>query len=224
MARRSSWILHCLAAATLLSGCNAAVRTQAGGGQSASTYAGVTEPRSILDLMRNTRIAVDKGLVLRRDFYTNDNLERFFGGSKVSWDQSNVDPVQVWGYVYEFGAIGARTILPDGRFLDALTFRFRRSVNDQGFVEANLLINIPDGRLDRPSFSEIEALFGKQWTLYEQVPWPAHVPYKTRTAPHGNDSIAYRVASRGLDGEMRFTFAFDGRLELATISVKGLSH
>jgi hypothetical protein len=47
---------------------------------SQKTYAMVKKPTTPLELLKNARFAIDHDLLVRLDFYTQENLERFFGG------------------------------------------------------------------------------------------------------------------------------------------------
>lgn len=183
--------------------------------------AAISAPKSLLDLMRNIKAAIDSSLILRRDFYSEGNLLRLFGGEKVLWSGDAVDPLHVSGYVYEFSRLGAQTKTPSGAPLDTLTLAFRREMSLTGLIEAEILIHLPGEDANRPSFDDIEDIFGKAWLLDNEQVWPAHKLYKAPTAAHGNDRIVYRSDKPNLTVIAAFEFAFDGRVRVATFVVKG---
>jgi hypothetical protein len=45
----------------------------------------VKQPTTAHDLLLNMRTVLEEGLLIPQSFYTEDNLVRFFGGSRFEW-------------------------------------------------------------------------------------------------------------------------------------------
>ena len=45
-------------------------------------YSAVKKPTTLLELLHNTKYVVNHDFLLREDFYTEDNLKRFFWGTE----------------------------------------------------------------------------------------------------------------------------------------------
>jgi len=171
----------------------------------AGLSAGVVAPKSAIDLLRNIKVAIDGSLLIRRDFYSDESLRRFFGGEKVLWGKDNVDPAELFGYVYDFSPWGVETL--SGRAVDKLTLAFGREVRLQGMT-AWLLLHLPGVESDRPSFGEVETVYGANWEL------------KNEPFQRGVRRV-YRIEKQELGTIASFEFAFDGRLRTANIVMKG---
>jgi hypothetical protein len=48
-------------------------------------YAMVKKPTTPIEVLKNIKFAVDHELLIREDFYTDENLKRFIGGTRVKW-------------------------------------------------------------------------------------------------------------------------------------------
>src|SRR5690348_12464476 len=48
-------------------------------------FAAIKQPTTVHDLLVNMRTALEQGLLIPRSVYTEDNLVRFFGGSRFEW-------------------------------------------------------------------------------------------------------------------------------------------
>lgn len=57
----------------------------------------IERPTTTIEVLRNFKFALDNDLFLRDEFYTDENLEKFFAASKISWDE--VHPLRRIGRV-----------------------------------------------------------------------------------------------------------------------------
>ena len=48
----------------------------------------ISRPATVTDLLRNIKFALDHDLLLQKDFYSEENLERFFNTSKIEWSKN----------------------------------------------------------------------------------------------------------------------------------------
>ncbi len=214
--RLTSFVL----AMILIVSCGAEVSAQARD-RVASSYSSIQTPRAPIDIMRNLKIAIDDQLFLRRDFYTDETLTRFFGSSKIRWDLSNVDPIRLWGYAHDFPGPLKPNSTDGSEALDGLTVRFRLTASSAGLVEADISIEFVSPRLERPSFSDIEGLFGSGWVIEFVLSPLVGQSRRTPTAPHGNELIVYENAVGPVSVLTRFLFSFDGRVESSNTLMRG---
>ena len=74
-----------IAASALLSACAPSADAPSLKAQTNLTLASIQKPTTWQELLRNLKYAVENGLPLRDDFYSNDNLKVFFNSSRISW-------------------------------------------------------------------------------------------------------------------------------------------
>jgi hypothetical protein len=184
----------------------------------------VHKPVSLIDLLRNAKVAIDNALPLNEDFYTEGSLSRFFGGTTIVGDW----PVPQWRdprylqiEIADFGICPPWIVGADGRPIEGLSILIKRDLRRQEDAWADLQLTIRDAC--GPPFEEVEALFGTRWKIEERpLPEPHAIPQTTQypTAPHGGDLISYDYFSHGLERRLIFSFRYDGRIESARFSVK----
>ena len=174
-------------------------------------YGSVRSPASGLHLLRNVKWAIDRRVLLREDFYTPQNMARFFGIKGITSrteDGQSVDFYAGWS----------------GRHLDephcSYAFRHLRKIDSRG-VRASFQIDCQNGKPGMPSFDDVEAIFGKDWEDGMQVygallegdnPPPAR-------APRGNQSMVDEDIPPGLRSH-RMVVVFDPDAKLAQLRVE----
>jgi hypothetical protein len=62
------------------------VRCAESGGSGNSLLAAIDRPATAIEALRNLKFALDHDLFLRDDFYSDDNLRKFFAAGKISWE------------------------------------------------------------------------------------------------------------------------------------------
>jgi hypothetical protein len=55
------------------------------GSQQEELMATIARPTTTLEVLRNFKFALDNDLFLRDDFYTDENLQKFFAADRISW-------------------------------------------------------------------------------------------------------------------------------------------
>lgn len=179
-------------------------------GLSGTTTRTISEPSSYEGLLRNLKIALDDGSLARREFLSDQDLLELFGKGRVIWHEKAIEKFS--GEIRRpiFYSVGdpAR-----GRSsLDDAIVSFRRTLSGNGQLETMIVIDLITDAPDRPSFSQIEQIFGDQWQLEQyQAPNP-HLTVSPRTAPHGNDIVTY---GKGTETELLFHFSPDARIKYA---------
>ena len=194
-----------------LAGCSSLPRAQTR--ESAQqANAKLVVPRNLIDVLRNFKVAIDSELLLRDDFYTEENLKRFSGGREITWHSTSGDGKN-WGSIAGFDSI-AEPLVYGGTTYNALYISFWQEVRDEKGIATRWRLDFHSPQ--RPDFSDVEAIFGKQWVLYElSVPIPDMQRPRAPTRLHGNEKIIYQSVTPVREQQMRFDFAFDATLEHA---------
>jgi hypothetical protein len=114
-------------------------------------YSKTVKPADAMGLLQNVKFAMDRGLLLREDFYVDSVLERFFGGSRVIWQ--NYPIWKKWGGISEFGFLTEGS--PSStRTWDGLGIRFGWSAMERGRAKSLLSINF--NSLRSPSANDVQ--------------------------------------------------------------------
>jgi hypothetical protein len=181
-------------------------------------YADAKRPTNLSSLLVNIKFLLDRDLLLREAFYTDDILQRFFGGSKIVW-QANQNRSNKWGEVVAFGAM-VEPLVTAGMSIGGLTLRFYRTVKNNDKVEAKLDLTFRSPK--SPDFDEVQRIFGVDWRLQETLD-STHRIFRSPTGPHGNDRIIYTMKTSTLSRYFLFDFSFDETLSLADFSIEGMT-
>lgn len=157
-------------------------------------YSKIVTPVTLIDLFRNFKIAMDGDLLLRDDFYTEDNLRRFSGGKRIVWGRG---PPNARGDIADFGSM-VKDAQYDGRTWAGLGIQFSQNFNEDRVAVTGWLLTI--GYPNSVSFSEIEAIFGTSWENRTLLVTPPH-------GPPPLPAIIYKSGSASLRREMVFSFS-----------------
>jgi hypothetical protein len=74
------------------------------GGASEKLMATIERPTTTIQVLQNFKFALDNDLFLRDDFYTDENLGKFFAANKVFWYE--MTPARTSGFVYTQYSVG----------------------------------------------------------------------------------------------------------------------
>lgn len=161
--------------------------------------ANIGRPTTALEVLRNFKLALDNDLFLRDDFYTDENLGKFFAANQVSWIEAT--PARTFGNVYsQYAAF----------------FLIRGTIDDKGDVVANGKKR-GGGAINVAITAEaIIELFGQ--------PMKISNPYAADTAGHstplsknthklGNLAIEYKFDRPNSTASVNCRFNGDGTLD-----------
>ena len=178
-------------------------------------YSKIVRPVALIDLFRNFKIAMDGELLLRDDFYTEDNLKIFSGGERIIWIR---EPPTARGDITSFGTM-VKDLQHDGRPWGGLGFTFLLNFKEGREAVTGWLLTISDP--NSVSFSEVEAIFGTNWEGDTFMNPPPHGPPRPpATHPRGYARIVYKSVSPTLQREMRFSFYSDGKVGTANFILR----
>jgi hypothetical protein len=165
----------------------------------------------MIDLLVNVREATLSGLILREDFYTEDNLKRVIGGSavklgRVAMDESVLIGADVGGFPPWPGMRPAANA--------NLTLRVSRYKGYLSDGRPVAFVSIRNDEAPDLKFEAIERVFGKNWVKAVDVPIvPPHGPISSpppATHPMGYETVTFQLGRPGLDRKVEVRFERDG--------------
>lgn len=184
-------------------------------------YHSVRKPPPPLEVLQNLKVVVDYDLLLREDFYTEDNLKQFFDGQKVTLNYGGSHGENPSGAVLQFGAIAAPITTRIGSVMEALQLSFRRTVLRNHPVNSHLHFAVETSLI---TFDNVEAVFGKAW---KSVLDPGSImhppgdrysgPALPRTGRHAYELIRYNFDHMVAKGEVHVKFSHDSTLHYVEI-------
>jgi hypothetical protein len=171
-------------------------------------YAMVKPPTTAFEVLKNLKLAFEHDLLLRKDFYTGENLLHFSGGNKVEWREHTEGKQWVW--ISDFGAI-AQPIRTKNFTYEGISWSAARTEEKNGKVvgEASLSLIMPNSGI---TFDQVERLFGKEWKPYYHSVILPERKIMPPTRPHGNDRIRYVLNSEHVARSVLMEFHSDATL------------
>lgn len=210
-----TWLLLLPVVLLLVSVLVAPLRAQTNEPTAKQFYSKIVRPVTLIDLLRNFKTAMDGDLLLRDDFYTDDNLKKFSGGERIIWIKV---PPNGRGEIVGFGTM-VKDLHHDGRTWGGLGIIFSQNFNEGREAVTGWLLTISDP--NSVSFSEVEAIFGTGWEGRTFMNPPPHGPPRPpATHPRGYDRIVYNSVSPTLQREMIFSFSSDGKVGTANFILR----
>jgi formylglycine-generating enzyme required for sulfatase activity len=175
-------------------------------------YSSVKQPTTPLELLQNIKVVLDHDLLLREDFYTENNLKRFFAGQKVVLRYGGSRGENPSVSVSQFGSM-VESVKSGGLVLEGIQFNFRRTVQSDNHVKAYLYFAVLTSDI---SFANVEQVFGTAWKYDYRSPHRRQAP-PSPTLPQGNARISYTVDHAAAKGRVDMEFHADATLYVAEI-------
>lgn len=166
----------------------------------------VKMPTTPIELLKNLQFALNSEMLLREDFYTEENLRKLTGGTKFGWHSTgkvgaNFIDIEV------FGLDQIPRYKPyDPASPNFINLRFKGTKQENGKLSISVSTRFEFGD-PRVSYSEIEKLFDTQWQALEKPRWSSNRTYREPTEPHGNQKWGY-VINRSESVEERVDIDF----------------
>jgi hypothetical protein len=154
-------------------------------------YAVVRPPTSGMELLRNAKWALDHDALLRVDFFTSENMKRFFGAT-APVIRTLEDILVRWEVKPSAAALAA--LPPNAAESARCIYIVQGSLQADGNLKsANLDFNCDySPNREYPTFDEVVEVFGHRWRSAWEVNGPRlHGMPPTPTAPHGNEDMIY---------------------------------
>jgi len=178
-----------------------------------SNIPAVEKPTTLEAVLRNLKSALDRGLLLREDFYQDEVLRQYFGGNRTRHSSIGSG---IEGSVWGFGDM-VEPLVVSGHAVSGMSFFFRRLSGPDG-VTAAITLNTP-GKTT-VDFGVVEGIFGRGWRTAEpRLPSP-HENYIAPTRPHGNAEIVYSTSDDAKSWHAALDFKANAELALARISTR----
>ena len=170
-------------------------------------YPTVMKPTTLIELLQNIKFALDHQLLLKEDFYTDENMKSFLGGRKVFLEKD--DRTEKRG-----GFVGlGQQVKTERKFNDGISFMFDRKIKESGQVHVELELIIFG---EHPAnFDAVEQIFGADWHYPRNRMVRGHgevIP--STTQPHGNAHIEYLTGTG--DHQFLIEMEFDHNASLST--------
>jgi len=174
----------------------------------------IKRPSTVLELLTNLKVALDQNLLLREDFYTQENLKKISGGDKVFWIGKT--PTRQQAGITEFGGM-LRPVRVGNNTFEGVSYSVGRDVLDSEKIQANAHLSFMASNPD-VTFEQIEDVFGKGWQRFPFFPPPTGRKFEPPTHPPGNDRIRYDFDSGHVGRSIVMEFHEDGTLYNITFS------
>jgi hypothetical protein len=170
-----------------------------------AVYSSIVPPASGAGLLRNLAFVLDHDAVLRRDFYTVENLHRFFAMRPTVYRRGNGD---IWGrWVVRPTEVEARTLEPGAsRYAQcqySVALQVLATDKKRGGIAIACNFKLNDGF----GLDDVERVFGPDWQDAWQM--PVHGPPPPRTAVNGNTRMAYDFDKGSLHRAIEVSFGPD---------------
>ncbi len=154
-----------------------------------SFYQDIAHPSNGVDLLRNLKWASDHSVLLREDFYTSQNMERFLGiSTSILRRLSGSIGTDYWARPTREDLT---KIAPQLRSNAKCIFGSFRSRMPNGALRGALTVDCNYVRMDMPDFEQVTTIFGSNWQrLSPRLPPLVSEP-PPPLAPHGNTRMFY---------------------------------
>jgi hypothetical protein len=173
-------------------------------------YSSVQRPRSPHELLQNIKIAAHQELLFREDFYSDQNLQRFFGAETITWrDLGNPNIKSL--FASNFGGISEphRT---GTLIIESISLSVTRITTAAG-TEVTLRLLVGDARL---TFETVEQILGPGWRAPRSLS-VSEVHQRSKEPPstssHGNSRIEYDLGNGPFRSLLKLRFGARGTLE-----------
>ena len=198
--------------AAIAVGCAAVAQTESG--LRSEMFKKIEKPKDLIGLLNNLKVATDWPLLLQTDFYTEENLIRFFGGESVSWGTNRGEEKR--GEIIGFQKI-IEPYVYSGKSYSGLDAFFRRTAKNGQRASATITLTVRSP--GKTGFGDVETIFGDRWVDDEyHLPSPHSAPPKLATDPHGNASIVYFISAPKFRSQLQLRFSYDAKLEEVNLS------
>ena len=171
------------------------------------------KPSTPAGILLNLKMALDQDLLLRRDLYSDSNLEALSGGHEVGWIERGA--ARQAAVISGFGGIIPPAHVGNNTF-EGISFSIGRRVVS-GKTDASAGISFM-GSNPAVAFVRIEAIFGKDWQSFPFFPTPPGRMFRPPSDPHGNDRIRYVLSDAHTTRSIVMEFHADGTLYNAEFS------
>jgi hypothetical protein len=176
----------------------------------------VKVPTTPFELLQNIKVALDHGLLLKEEFFTEEHLKQFSGGAKVrrSVGGPNSGPKDIFCEVTEFGPMVEPARV--GNFvIPGMSLSLRRRILQDDRISGSLSVRFQQV-VPSLSFDAVTMLFGQNWTYSKDLKSP-HLKLESPRKPHGNAEIEYVFG----DAKHKLSFGPDAILGSAGFVLHG---
>ncbi|AMP15767.1 hypothetical protein CPter291_3532 [Collimonas pratensis] len=173
----------------------------------------VNKPTTQKQVLENMKFALDHDLLLREDFYSDENLKNFFDAKDVRRYIVGANHKDFRVQTNNFEKL-FKPVEFDGNTYPGAQMAGGFAISETGELHGSINIDV-SGVEQAPRelyFNDVENVFGKNWELINEVRLHGPLPYAT--GPHGNETIRYTLddtlIKRGIVVEFHRNGSFAG--------------
>jgi hypothetical protein len=181
-------------------------------------YAQVIVPRNGRELLHNIRFALDHDAVLRRDFYTEQSMSRFFAAPYAPIYHSTDGSIFV-NWIVRPTAAELATMNRDAWKTSGCNYTGRLDYIAQDKQKGSFGFYCTFAAPISPSFADVEQAFGKEWR--ETLECPVHPSIPPVLPPRCNRRITYTLDRPGIGRSLTVVFEGDGTFGSLSLEEEG---
>lgn len=151
----------------------------------------INRPATMTDLLQNIKFALEHDLLLQKDFYSDENLERFFNTSQIKWSKN--EPAAKIGTLFPLDDLPYKSTFERSHvdiYMDLLDRNGQPS--ESGKMKGQMTVTA------RCPVEVVEKIFGTDMEVTDPYARnsPEHpTPLSTPTHKYGNMRLTYRFAA-----------------------------
>jgi hypothetical protein len=180
-------------------------------------YRQITPPMRGVHLLDNLDFALQHNVVLRQDFYTPENISRFFGAHTAI--HRELDGTIWASWTVRPTAQELAKLEPGGWRYAAWQYWVRSRRDRSGKQSGEITITCNFAAYNAPTFEDVETVFGSQWRNGRLEGIPPHPP-PLPSGRHGNAYIIYDLDTATLQRSIEVRFRADGTFGSFALIVK----
>jgi len=175
----------------------------------------VNKPKSPKQFLQNMKFAIKNGLLLRDDFYTDENLKKLFGGNRVNWldKKQNNKHAEIKSFIGLFE--NAEKYRGDGIYLYWEKLDNNKIISDTGKVHVR--VNISTFGDSRFRAELVEKVFGTKMQVENLYKDNDPSPLSPGNHRLGNKSMHYTFSSPTLKSLFVSVVNGDGAIDRCTL-------
>ncbi|MCE1227256.1 MAG: hypothetical protein LWW87_12355 [Geobacteraceae bacterium] len=176
----------------------------------------VSKPKNPKQLLQNMKFAIKNDLLIRDDFYTDENLKKLFGGNRVKWldNKQNNKHAEILNFAGLFE--NAEKYKGGGMHIYWEKLDSNKAISDTGKVHVRVSINtFGDSRFRA---EVVENVFGTKMQVKNLYKDNDPSPLSPGNHRLGNKVISYTFSNPTLKSSIGFVVRGDGSIDRCNIN------
>ena len=175
----------------------------------------IKKPTSPKELLKNLKFAIENELLVRDDFYTDENLKKLFGGNRVKWldNKKNNKSAVILNFIGLFE--NAEKYRGDGVEVYWEKLDSNKAISDTG--KAHVRVNISTFGDSRFRAEVVEKVFGTKMQVKNLYKDNDPTPLSQGNHRHGNKGMHYTFSSPTMKSLFVSVVNGDGSIDRCTL-------